>query len=255
MTSSLINRVLKQAMVTFSQCKSRGTANVIGDQKFVLGLAEVKRLTSSITSEDVYFEPTLVLESGGKTPVTYISVIENQTVTIGVFVLRNEGYTMPLHDHPSMYGFIKVIFGRIRVRSYSEIKDNASAKTVGISDKRRIVKVEMLEEFEASQNSPAAMLTPKEGNFHSITSIGGPAAFLDLLSPPYDYRTGQRICRYYSEMEPSEVIPHGDGDKLSTSYRFLIEIDEPDDFQCDSFEYRGPKLSFSSKPSLCCSSE
>lgn len=89
------------------------------------------------------------------------------------------------------------------------------------------------------------MLTPCDGNYHSITSVGGPAAFLDLLSPPYDYRTGKRICHYYSEILPN-LSSGDDADKSMNSLsktRYLIEIDEPDEFFCDSAKYRGPPLS------------
>ena len=43
-------------------------------------------------------------------------------------------------------------------------------------------------------------LHPREENLHEIATVEGPAAFLDILSPPYgpDHRTGtERECHYY----------------------------------------------------------
>lgn len=53
-----------------------------------------------------------------RAPVTYIDVFENEDVSVGVFVLRN-GATIPLHDHPYMYGVLKVIRGKVRIQSYT----------------------------------------------------------------------------------------------------------------------------------------
>lgn len=236
-----MNRILKQTMVTFSHNHSRGLVHLNNDQKFTQNVAEILRLTSCITSQDVFFEPHPILNRGGKAPVTYIDLFENSTASVGIFVLKRDAYTMPLHDHPSMYGFIKVIFGKIRVRSYTEMMVSLPRNLFEVSSERgrRVIGVEMAEEFEANPDSPAVMLTPKEGNYHSITSVDGPAAFLDLLSPPYDYRTGQRICHYYSEITPPSTLGE-DGDNPSN--RYLIEVDEPTHFQCDSFPYSGPPL-------------
>jgi len=244
MSNSLLNRILKQAMITFSQNHNKGLMNLNSDPLFNQNIAEVRRLTSNLTSEDVFFEPHLILDRRKRAPVTYIGLFENQIATLGIFVL-NDVFTMPLHDHPSMYGFVKVIFGKIRVRSYSEVKNRIPQSLSNIAKERgrRIISVEMTEEFEAHQDSPATMLTPCDGNFHSITSVDGPAAFLDLLSPPYDYRTGQRTCHYYSEISPRTSLGD-DGDSLTNSNtRYLIEIDEPDEFFCDSVKYAGPPLS------------
>ena len=61
--------------------------------------------------------------------MTYIDLFENSTASVGIFVLKRDAYTMPLHDHPSMYGFIKVIFGKIRGKTMEE-----SPKTFHFSD-------------------------------------------------------------------------------------------------------------------------
>ena len=57
MSNSLMNRILKQTMVTFSHNHSRGLVHLNNDQKFTQNVAEILRLTSCITSQDVFFEP------------------------------------------------------------------------------------------------------------------------------------------------------------------------------------------------------
>ena len=61
MSNSLMNRILRQAMITFSHTNhSKGLVNLNSDPSFTQNVAEIQRLTSDITSEDVYFEPHLV---------------------------------------------------------------------------------------------------------------------------------------------------------------------------------------------------
>jgi len=61
-------------------------------------------------------------------PVTYIEVFEDENVSIGVFVLR-DGAKIPLHDHPYMYGVLKVIYGKVKIQSYTPMhKDYSQIK-------------------------------------------------------------------------------------------------------------------------------
>jgi len=231
-------------MKTFSNGQPKGLNVLKTDTLFAENLAEIVKLTSSVTPEDVYFDSNLVLDRGmGRAPVTYIDLFENHLATLGIFVLNNV-FTLPLHDHPSMFGFVKVLFGKVRVRSYTEVLVDPPNDLLRISHERdrRIVTVKLANEFEANQDSPATVLTPSECNFHSISSVDGPAAFLDLLSPPYDYKTRQRICHYYSEISPESCSSDGIRSTTNSDFLYLIEKDEPEDFYCDSAKYRGPPL-------------
>jgi len=71
-------------------------------------------------------------------------------------------------------------------------------------------------------------------NLHEIESIDGPAAFLDILAPPYDmpvpgYET--RKCSYYTRL--SQVAPN---------IFHLQEIHSPSWYWTDSFPYTGPDV-------------
>ena len=46
-------------------------------------------------------------------PGAYMGVFDSDDATLGVFVIK-ENYTLPLHDHPSMHGFVKVILGKVK---------------------------------------------------------------------------------------------------------------------------------------------
>ena len=66
-------------------------------------------------------------------------------------------------------------------------------------------------------DSVPCLLSPSESNIHKIESVGGPAAFLDILAPPYNIEPDpymedqeERDCHYFRVLsEPvSEVRNH-----------------------------------------------
>lgn len=90
-------------------------------------------------------------------------------------------------------------------------------------------------------NSPACVLTPSDKNLHQISCIEGPAAFLDILSPPYDvniFGYGPRPCTYFKVVRS----------KLCTESTDVIEevhlsiVESLPDFYSSSLEYIGPSL-------------
>lgn len=81
---------------------------------------------------------------------------------------------------------------------------------------------------------PACVLTPVMRNLHEITCIEGPAAFLDILSPPYDadeFEVGRRPCRYFKCI----------GNEISEQVQ-LILADVPSSFYSRSIKYMGKPL-------------
>ena len=85
--------------------------------------------TNKLTEADVGLEHCSVFSSSpgdrvvGLAPVTYIPVVENQHISMGIFVIR-EGQNIPLHDHPNMHGIIKCIAGKLKITSFSKLVRN-----------------------------------------------------------------------------------------------------------------------------------
>ena len=76
-------------------------------------------LMNSISDED------LNLSSIIETPTTkhgtlYFPIFEDKTLILGIFYLRSPQAVIPLHDHPDMHGFIKVLHGTACVDSYNK---------------------------------------------------------------------------------------------------------------------------------------
>ena len=91
-------------------------------------------------------------------------------------------------------------------------------RSPGLVEKLRYGELFLAQQSSVTSVTPESLpclLSPSEANIHKIESVGGPAAFLDILAPPYNidpdpYTEDQeaRDCHYFRVLsEPvSEVI-------------------------------------------------
>ena len=108
-------------------------------------------------------------------------------------------------------------------------------------------------------DSCPCLLSPSESNIHKIESVGGPAAFLDILAPPYNidpdpYMDDQeeRDCHYFRVLsEPVAEVGNLfaiDQNLLnvmiqdSPGHHWLMMCDPPASFYCDTEQYSGPSI-------------
>lgn len=133
---------------------------------------------------------------------------------------------MPLHDHPKMYGQLKVISGRLKVESYSRIPPGDEL----------LVKAENVKIL--TESSEASVLLPDVCNYHELTALDGqPAAFYDILSPPYseqdDVSEHARHCTFYRK---TKIADDGGSNLI---FR-LSKTRTPNHYYCDTFKYEQP---------------
>jgi cysteamine dioxygenase len=132
---------------------------------------------------------------------------------------------MPLHDHKEMTGFLKIIAGTVKIQSYTRTNPTDSNPN----------HIEVREDPEkiVDTNTESSMLTPSESNYHEITAIQGPAAFFDILTPPYETEffdasknsMEKRVCNFYRKIQnPDNTL-------------YLEKIPTPRHYWCDSFYY------------------
>jgi cysteamine dioxygenase len=132
---------------------------------------------------------------------------------------------MPLHDHPNMTGLLKVVSGKVKSQSYTRI--NADEKEI-------IVKAE--EPKMLDEKSGSVLLRPDFCNYHELTAVDGPAAFFDILSPPYsdidDTSEDSRHCSFYKKI----VVENSNRNAILR----LIKIPCPNNYFCDTVYYEQP---------------
>merc|ERR1712156_1088048 len=156
-----------------------------------------------------------------KAPVTYIGVYENCDISVGIFIVAaNTG--LPLHNHPGMHGILKVVHGTLKISSFDklphfDINDQSNIPNSLQSRFDQIEKGFIIPATESSTlnssitpHTPPLILGPTTDNFHRIyNSSDQPAAFVDILSPPYNHRGMElaeegdcqvRECEYFKEI-------------------------------------------------------
>lgn len=104
--------------------------------------------------------------------------------------------------------------------------------------------------IEYSETSGPCLLTPVQDNLHQIDAVEGPAAFLDILAPPYN-PDDERDCHYYKVLQ---TVAEGETDGKSNEEQkgeetdkekeaWLLEVPQPEDFWCGGEHYPGPTVS------------
>lgn len=178
-------------------------------------------------------------------PITYFHIYECNKFSMGIFCLPPSG-VIPLHNHPGMTVFSKLLFGSMHIKSYDWVdnphtatdKANTSyVQPAGV----RLAKVKVDSVFTAPCNT--SILYPNDGgNMHCFTAVTA-CAVLDVLGPPYSDPEG-RHCTYYRDFPYeklsglSDTVEENDTDQ----YVWLEDKEKPNEFNVVGAMYRGPRV-------------
>ncbi|KAM7382256.1 hypothetical protein PAMA_012900 [Pampus argenteus] len=253
----LIQKIAKQAYIAFKGLRSSANVEnkVVADKQ-----SELISLVTAVRAADLKIPPRKTKASSGAAglqspPVTYMHICETEVFSMGVFLLRT-GASIPLHDHPGMNGMLKVLYGKVSVRCFDKLEDDLTVSTTPCFEPpldtfqtaslRRSV---LRSVAEYSENSGPCLLTPVRDNLHQIDAVEGPAAFLDILAPPYNPNDG-RDCHYYKvlqtvaeEKTDRKGNQEQQGEEKEKEETWLLEIPQPEDFWCGGEPYPGPAVS------------
>ncbi|XP_022134830.1 plant cysteine oxidase 3 [Momordica charantia] len=175
-------------------------------------------------------------------PITYVDIFEGESFTICIFCFPTSS-VIPLHDHPGMTVFSKVLYGSLHVKAYDWVEPAFIQESKGSTYfPVRLAKLAVDKVLTAS--SATSVLYPKTGgNLHSFTAVS-PCAVLDILSPPYDEDKGRR-CTYYHD-NPYSTFSAESRPELSDEgiedYAWLAKIETPDDLYMRPGMYAGPAI-------------
>ncbi|XP_043704411.1 plant cysteine oxidase 2 [Telopea speciosissima] len=183
----------------------------------------------------------------GTPPITYLHLYECDRFSIGIFCLPKSG-VIPLHNHPGMTVFSKLLFGSMHIKSYDWVTDvshntseNLNPSHFQCSSGIRLVKIKNDSIFTVPCNT--SILYPAAGgNMHCFTAVTS-CAVLDVLGPPYSDAEG-RHCQYYRDFPyanfsgDTDLVPEDERE----GYEWLQEREKPEDFVVMGALYRGPKI-------------
>lgn len=242
--SGPLETVVRLAWTTFR--------SVLSDKSALLQkVVKVQEALSTIKIEDVGITESQIQrldpkQSQGwgeiKAPVGFVEVFEDDLLAVGAFLLK-EYAVLPMHNHPTMFGVLKVIHGRVRIKSFDLLdqeKDEKIPKFLTADSQpssEEVRKLRFRSETEYTSDSEPCLVTPSEGNIHRLEAVGGPAIFLDFISPPYNPHLG-RDCDYFQELHVNPNEREGADGELS----WCKQIPCPSSYYCVRMDYFGPSI-------------
>ncbi|PWZ30831.1 Plant cysteine oxidase 2 [Zea mays] len=206
------------------------------------GVERIKSVLDSITAADVRLTSSMPyfrrVDPYGTPKITYLHLYKCEAFSIGIFCLPSRG-VIPLHNHPGMTVFSKLLFGAMHIKSYDWAASQQDTPDVQLQAGPRLAKVKVDGILTAPHET--AVLYPEDGgNMHCFTAQNA-CAVLDVLGPPYDDGSG-RHCQYYNvrssaiSVAGSTILPGGD------RYEWLEESEPSRDFYLVGSTYMGPKI-------------
>lgn len=175
-------------------------------------------------------------------PITYLDVYECDSFTMCIFCFPTSA-VIPLHDHPGMTVFSKVLYGSLHVKAYdwvepAQIQDSKGPSSFPV----RLAKL-AVDEVLTVPCETSVIYPQSGGNLHCFTAVT-PCAVLDILSPPYREAAGRK-CTYYHDY-PYLTFSARNGTGIikgeEDNYAWLAEIETPDDLYMRQGKYAGPAI-------------
>lgn len=244
--SSIVQKVARQALVTFRSPPRSGQEAA---KSFLENHSKLKSLMTEVRAADLNLVPRRADDGPaaaaaapphtyhhGAPPVTYMHICETDRFSMGVFLLKN-GASIPLHDHPGMYGILKVMYGKVRISCFDRLERPTGGAQAAAAQTGAVRRCVLRSTGEFTEESGPCVLSPDRDNLHQIDAVDGPTAFMDILAPPYDPDDG-RDCHYYRVVSDAEV-PNPEQEQKEA---WLMEISQPPDFWCGGEPYLGPEV-------------
>ncbi|XP_057447611.1 LOW QUALITY PROTEIN: plant cysteine oxidase 2-like [Lotus japonicus] len=162
-----------------------------------------------------------------------------------IFCLPSSG-VIPLHNHPGITVFSKLLFGTMHIKSYDWVVDLPPESPIIFKPteyqalEMRLAKVKVDADFTGPCN-PSILYPEDGGNMHCFTAVTA-CMLLDVLGPPYSDYEG-RHCTYYNNYPFSNIsegisIP----EEERNGYEWLQEKEQLEDLEVDGKMYSGPKI-------------
>ncbi|GMI86933.1 plant cysteine oxidase 2, HYPOXIA RESPONSE UNKNOWN PROTEIN 43 [Hibiscus trionum] len=235
----------------FNACKdvfaSAGTGFVPSPDK----IEQLSALLDEIQPADVGLTPQMRFFSPQSTrrvpTITYLHIHECEKFSIGIFCLPPSG-VLPLHNHPGMTVFSKLLLGTVHIKSYDWVVDvpttSAAVDPSQTAQQSDVCLAKVKVNSDMTAPCKTSILYPADGgNMHCFTAVTA-CAVLDVLGPPYSDRDG-RHCTYYSDypftrFSADEQVSMAEEEKDKLAW--LQERDKPENLVVVGAPYTGPEI-------------
>jgi cysteamine dioxygenase len=195
-----------------------------GEQQQQQWASDIKTVTDSMNELNAentnLHELAKNIPTESRRPITFVDIEQNPVMS-AVVIMIQPGHCIPLHDHPGMFGLIKVLHGRITIRSYNLLHPSDEGL---LHRNNKILPASRMPDVVLSSESYPQVLSPDVRNIHEIECLSGDgehnyAAFLDLLTPPYH---DESACHYFESDEVDRRKPVLDADAIKNKCHLKV---------------------------------
>ncbi|KAE8786479.1 2-aminoethanethiol dioxygenase [Hordeum vulgare] len=235
----------------FQACRAvfRGPGTVPAPAEVALLRAMLDRMRPEdvgLSSEMAFFRNRDAAAEGTPT-ITHTTIYKSEKFSMVLFFLPTNA-AIPLHNHPGMTVFNKLLIGSMHATSYDWADpDDDPANESGASSadgQLRLAQLVVDDVFTAPCDT-SVLFPTAGGNMHRFRAVA-PSAFLDILGPPYSIEE-DRDCTYYTDIPYSQHRMTGGelgGDEQEgRRLAWLKEVEMPRDLKMCSVRYGGPPIS------------
>ncbi|KAJ9554959.1 hypothetical protein OSB04_009573 [Centaurea solstitialis] len=150
--------------------------------------------------------------------------------TLYVFFLPENG-VIPLHNHPGMTVFSKLLLGKVHIKAYDLV--NPDNNPSSFQPKLACLKTDTV--YTAPCDT-SVLYPTSGGNIHAFKAVT-PCAFLMWSDHPIQRETVETA--HTTKISHEQIkVPEEDG----KCYRWLKEIEMPKESKMDRIEYLGPQI-------------
>lgn len=237
-SSSRILTIINQAKQTFSSLLLNNDLNYEKNDH----IDSLKRLMNKLTKYDLNFtlfdniKTTQTLNSidqknlekflNSNAPVFYMKLYEDNIISVGIFIIKSH-HRIPLHDHPHMFGLIKVLDGHGHLNAYNVLLEKNSNELICTKHVSTSI----------NSQSETAVIYPNKSNIHEIYAINNEhCAFLDILSPPY---SNENDCTCYIAIPSSQSTTDINENERNYTLKRIFD----DEYYTETLQYTGPIIS------------
>ncbi|KAK4396724.1 Plant cysteine oxidase 1 [Sesamum angolense] len=221
--------------------KGPGTVPSPTDVRKLCRILDVMKPEDVGLSRDLQFFKPRSHEVEGTPRVTSATIYKCENFELCIFFLPATA-VIPLHNHPEMTVFSKLLLGTMHIKAYDWV-DSLDSDYLTSPSKSRLAKLKADATFTAPCDT-SVLYPTSGGNIHEFTAIT-PCAVLDVIGPPYSKDDG-RDCSHYRDTpcnaslydeEVRKIIDNAGG-----RYAWLEEIEIPEESEMDGIEYKGPQV-------------
>lgn len=187
----------------------------------------------------------------GRGGVGYQDVYSGPDMTLCIFLIRAGSY-IPMHDHPGMHVFGRLLFGRMQVVAY-DLEQESPGSPPDLGDlepdspelghshghevRRRLRRARLTQDNVLGPEPVTYSLGPSRYNIHELHALED-LAFFDIVSPPYNTRVG-RDCTYYARVAAG-TSPEARSPPEGSCW--LEVVKPPRTFSTEPMAYNGPSF-------------